>query len=398
MGHGNRHEDEPHDDHNEGADDDAGDDLEAPASRRRLPDPLDRVWVHPTELSALGAEFAGPERHETRSRSRLWVAPALAGAAGAIVTIVVLGVVGAFNNSTDSGGSPAAEVTTARVSTPAETLARIGPSVVAVLAVDGKGSRRGSGVCVRHGSQVLTSTRVVGDAATVEVVTTDGTRHTARVAGRDLVTNLALLDLEGDTEVPAAPLAATPPTTGAPVWIVGAGRAATPWMSHGMAASTDALVASTDGPTTAGLLEIDAASNAGVVGGALVNASGSVTGIVLGHVNGSATTYAVNIDVAVEVAHQLDADGVAQHGALGVSGVDTPTGPMVIDMPRHGAAALAGIRVDDRVESVNGRAVPTVGDLTAVVRSMEPGETVVVDLRRGKSSVETHVRLGATDG
>jgi S1-C subfamily serine protease len=401
MGHGNRHDDEPHDDHHEGDDDEAGDDLESPASRR-LPDPLDRLWVHPTELSALGAAFAGPgpRRNEGRRRSRVWVAPALAGAAGAIVTIVVLGVVGAFNNnSTDSANSPAADATTAHVPTPAETIARLAPSIVAVVAVDGKGARHGSGVCVRHGSQVLTSTRVVGDAATVQVVTSDGTHHAARVAGRDRVTNLALLDLDGDTEMPAAPLAGTMPTTGAPVWIVGSARGATsPWMSHGMASSTDALLTSSEGPTLAGLLEIDGASNASVVGGALVDASGSVAGIVLGRVNGSATVYAVDIGVAVDVAHQLDADGVARHGELGVSGIDTPTGPMIVKMPRHGAAAQAGIRVDDRVESVDGRAVSTVGDLIAVVRSLHPGDTAVVDLRRGKSSVEARVRLGATTG
>jgi S1-C subfamily serine protease len=403
MGHGNRHEDEPLDDHNEGADDDRGDDLESPAaSRRPLPDPLDRVWVHPTELSVLGAGFAGGEAKEPGHRSRLWMTPAIAAAGGALVTVVVLAVVGAFSGSTNSAAnSPAAaDATTARVPTTAETLARLAPSVVAVIAADSKGTRRGSGVCFRHGSEVLTSTRVVGDASSVQVVTSDGNRHTAHVAGRDHVTDLVLLDLDGDTDMPAAPLASVAPTTGAPVWIVGAGRvgATSPWMSHGMASSTDALVASSDGPTTAGLLEIDAPSNNGAVGGALVDASGSVTGIVLGHVNGSATTYAVPIAVALDIAHQLDADGVARHGSLGVSGVDTPTGPMIVDMPKKGAAARAGMRVDDHFESVNGRPVATVGDVTAIVRSLKPGDDVVVDLRRGKKAVEARVKLGAIDG
>src|SRR5262249_38062908 len=105
-----------------------------------------------------------------------------------------------------------------------------------------------------------------------------------------------------------------------------------------------------------------------------------------------------DIGVAVDVAHQIDANGVARHGELGVSGVDTPTGPMIVNMPKHGEAARAGIRVDDRVESINGTAVPTVGDLIAVVRSLHPGDTVVLDLRRGKSSFEARVRLGATKG
>src|SRR5262249_7759434 len=171
----------------------------------------------------------------------------------------------------------------------------------------------------------------------------------AHVAGRDRVTDLVLLQLDGDSDVPAAPLAQTTPSTGAPLWIMGSGRpgAGTPWMREGIASSTDALVANDEGPTMAGLLEVDASINTAVVGGALVDASGSVTGIVLGDVKGSTKTYAVTIPVALDVAHQLDTDGVARHGALGVSGVDTPTGPMIVDMPHDGAAAAAGQRVDD---------------------------------------------------
>jgi len=402
MGHGN-HEDEPLDEHHEGADDDPGDEAAPTASSRPLPDPLDRVWVHPTELSVLGSGFAGPDAETVGGRrSRLWMVPALAGAAGALVTIVILTMVGAFDGSSSpAGNSPAAaDATTARVPTAAETLARLGPSVVAVLATDTQGTRRGSGVCFRHGSEVLTSARVVGNASTVRVVTSDGTEQTARVTGRDRITDLVLLEFEGDTDVPAAPIADAGPTAGAPVWIVGAGRpgAKSPWMSHGLASSTDAVVASKDGPMTAGLLEIDAASNTAVVGGALVDASGSVSGIVLGHVDGSATTYAVTIGVALEVAHQLDAEGIARHGALGVAGVDTPTGPMIVDMPHDGAAAKAGMRVDDRVESVNGQRVADIGELTAIIRSMQPGAAVVVDLRRGNKDVEAHLRLGATAG
>jgi putative serine protease PepD len=405
MGQGNRHEDEPVDDPHDRPEDDLGDELDPPSSARRpLPDPLDRVWLHPTELSVLGSEFGAPAAGPKRSghRPHLWIVPVIAGAAGALLTVVVLAIAGSFDSSSSPAGTgpQAADATTARVPTPAETLAKLSPSVVAVVAVDANGTRRGSGVCFRHGSEVLTSMRVVGDAATVRVITSDGTQGIARVAGRDRVTDLVLLDLQDDADVPAAPLAVARPTTGAPVWILGAARSggSSPWMSHGMASSSDALVASDSGPTTAGLLEIDAPSNTAVVGGALVDASGSVTGIVLGHVNGSATTYAVTIGVAVDVAHQLDADGVAEHGAMDVRGVDTPTGPMIVQMPSTGPAAKAGVRVDDRVEAVNGRAVASVGELTAVVRSLEPGDPVVVELLRGKKPVEAHFRLSSTTG
>ena len=135
-----------------------------------------------------------------------------------------------------------------------------------------------------------------------------------------------------------------------------------------------------------------------MVGGALVDASGSVAGIVLGHVNGSATTYAVSIDVAVAVARQLDATGVVQHGTLGVRGADTPLGPMIVQMTKEAPAARAGAHVSDLVASINGRAVESIRDVTALVRGLAPGLTVVMELRRGAQALEVRVRLGATTG
>ena len=234
----------------------------------------------------------------------------------------------------------------------------------------------------------------------MQVVTSDGLTHTASVAGRDPVTDLVLLDLQDDADVPAAQLADHTPVTGAPVWFLGAPTPGTksPWMSSGMASSDDALVASAPGPTTSGLLETTAASSSGVVGGALVDASGSVAGIVLGHVDGSKATYAVSIDVAIDVAQQLDAHGVAEHGSLGVAGVDTEvrTDDRQHAVQRRGGAGR--LHVSDLVESVDGRPVRSIGDVTALVQALDPGRTVVIDLRRGKQAIEVRVPLGATSG
>jgi S1-C subfamily serine protease len=416
MGPGNSHEDEPLDEQpegsvpgsHEGSDDepDDGADIGRSGTRGPLPDPLDRVWLHPTELSSLGPAFApsGTEPpRESRRRGRSWLVPLLAGAAGALLTVAVLAVAGAFDRSSPADGSAvlAGDVATT-VGTPSvsETLARLSPSVVAVFARDSRGSRRGSGVCVRHGTQLLTSARVVGDAGTVRVVTADGHNHTATVVGRDRVTDLVLLDLQDDANLPAAQLADDPPAPGAPVWLLGAGApgAKSPWMSSGMTSSNDALVVSDLGPTTSGLLETDAASNTAVVGGGLVNASGSVAGIVLGHVNGSSTTYAVPIDTAVNIAHQLDATGVARHGWLGIGGTDTMYGPMIASMKTDAPAATAGLRVNDLLQTVDGRTVESIGDVTALVQGLDPGRTVAIGVRRGDETLEMQVKLGAKAG
>jgi S1-C subfamily serine protease len=412
MGPGNRHDEEPLDDHSEGSHDEFGDESDDDHSARRgpLPDPLDRVWLHPTELSRLGGAFAPEDPAHpggagsgttTRRRTVPWLAPLLAGAAGALLTVTALAVTGSFDRSTESTSAlPPLDATGGKPPSAADTLTRLGPSVVTILATDAQGKRRGSGVCVKHGAQLLTSMRVVGRATTVEVTTADGRKHTATVIGRDRVTSLVLLDISDDANLPAAQLADTAPATGSSVWLLGAPTpgAKSPWMSSGMTSSTDALAVSDLGPTTSGLLETDAASNTNAVGGALVNTAGSVAGIVLGHVNGSATTYAVSIDVAVGVARELDANGVATHGTLGISGVDTQFGPMIATMATGAPAARAGAHVKDLIQAIDGRSVETIGDVTALVHGQTPGRTVIVKLLRGNETLEMKVRLGATAG
>ncbi len=108
----------------------------------------------------LAPSVPGPPGGSTRHRSLPWLAPLLAGAAGALLTVTVLALTGSFDRSSDSHGIAAVDdSTTIPAATIADTLTRLSPSVVAVFARDAQGSRRGSGVCVRHGSQLLTSTR-----------------------------------------------------------------------------------------------------------------------------------------------------------------------------------------------------------------------------------------------
>jgi len=391
MGPGDRHDDEPLDEgHDEGHEDEH-------APRGAPPDPLDRVWLHPTELP-LTATPSAPSARAARARSGpgRWLVPILAGAAGALVTVAILALTGVFNDSR-TADPVAAQNPGPAVTTDASTAtARLGASVVAVAARDANGWREGSGVCVRHGGEVLTSARVVGDATSVDVVTADGARHRATVKGRDPVTDLALLSLQ-DTDLPAAELADHAPGTGASVWVLGAAPpgSKSSWVSSGMIASTDSLVVTPDGPNVGGLLETDAASGAGSAGGALVDDSGNLTGIVLSAVPPGTTTYAVPITTAVAVAEELHDSGVAKHGSLQIEASDTAYGPVVKTMLAGGSAAHAGMHAGDIVQTFDGRVVESAADLHALVSAVDPGQTIVVDVLRGSTTTRLRVTLGA---
>jgi S1-C subfamily serine protease len=385
MGHG-EHDDEPLD---EGHDDDA--------SRGAPPDPMDRIWLHPTELPALtsGLVGASPPPTQAARKSRLWALPVVGGAAGALVTVAALAMVGAFDRDTSPENRASlfpVRGSEAHAIAP-DNAARTELSLVAVAARDKKGTRRGSGVCVRHSGGVLTSARLVGDAATVDVLTKGGDKYTARVVGRDRTTDLVLLAID-EPSVPAAHLAEEMPAAGAAVWVLGAARSgAHSWVSSGTLSTTDALVAVDDGPTTTGLLETDATTGSTGAGGALIDDNGSVVGIVLARIGASGTTYAVPIEEAVAIAEELDEHGTVAHGSTEFDGVDGPQGPTVMSVVPGGAAARAGVQPGDVVISIDGRPVESIRDVTAIVRSDTPGNTLTFELRRGKTSLRAAIEL-----
>jgi putative serine protease PepD len=397
TGFGGAADDGDDDDRAEGprGDDDLG------RQRGGLPHPLDRLWMHPSELAA----FAAPT---PRARTRpMWTATLVAGAAGAILTLGVLGAVGALDRPAEHIGTGPVVPTSAPMPTDEALALAAAHSVVAVSVHDERGTRRGSGVCVRRSGEILTSDRLVGNAKKIDVTTSDGQERSARVIGRDATTDLVLLRVVSDgSKVNAmtasfgteARIAATAPKTGDSVFVVGAPSPgdSEPWLSNGLVASTDSLVAVDRGPTTSGLLETAAASSTASSGGALVDRDGKVTGIVLAPISGSRMTYAVPIAIALTVANDLRAHGYTKHGALGIDGINAPDGPTVTSMDTEGPADVAGVRVGDVVESVDRRDVYTMSQLMALVRHDRPGQIVELALRRGSTKLKMLATLAST--
>jgi len=369
-----------------------------------LPHPLDRLWLHPSELSPLAAASA------TKAKP-LWTTTLVAGAAGAILTLGVLGAVGALGGSSDHAAGPSVVPTSTPIATARAVAVAVADSVVAVSARDQFGARRGSGVYIRRSGEILTSDRLIGAAKKIDVTTADGVVHAARVEGRDSTTDLVLLDVDstkpatrptGPSGADNAKALAEPAQfstralrAGDTVWVVGApspGDSA-PWMSSGLVASTDSLVAISSGPTTSGLLETAAAASSGATGGALVDNSGAVTGIVLSPVGDDRMTYAVPIRTALSIANDLRAHGYVTHGALGINGINASSGPTVSGIVAGGPAARAGVHVGDVIDSVDNHEVYSMDDVMAFVRHDRPGQPVELTLERGTRSMKVRVTL-----
>jgi putative serine protease PepD len=363
------------------------------------PHPLDRVWRHPSELPAVdvapvASRRAGVGRNGHRLPMPVWLA--LAAGAGALVTLGVLAAFGAFDDrEAEAPTSRRLERVRVEDAAVAKLASDIAPSIVTVAVVGPAGAKRGSGVCVRHSGDILTSERLVRDATRLAVVTHEGEVRDVEVRGRDPDTDLALLSVGAGLE--AAPVAADLLEPGDTVLAVGAngGNGKPPWIGNGIVASVDTSVAQLGGPAMDGLIATDAHSGLGGVGGALLDRQGAVAGIVLAPIDGDGSTYAVPIRFAAHVAEQLRDRGRAAHGWLGVQGVDTNGLPTVTALTENGPAANAGMQAGDVIVAVGDKVVMTMGEVTAAIRWYAPRTMVVVKVRRGEDIVNLDVTVGS---
>jgi S1-C subfamily serine protease len=352
---------------------------------RPPPHPLDRPWIHPSELGGPRRRGRG-DAERARPPGRSWrhdaVLALTAGAVGALATVVALALAGAFDTET---ARPLRD-TSLPVSTDAAAVAsRIAPGVAAVAATAASGAeRRGSGIVVGP-HELLTTTPVVAgvDAGgTIRVSWTPGRQHVARVRASDPVTGLSLLAVDGMRMQPAR-LGATD-TVRAGDWVVAVGRTATngPWVTSGVVTATGGWTQDADGIAHPGLIATSTEVVDDARGGALVDARGHIVGIL--SMTGSPRAAAMPADVAGDVASQLTEHGRATHGALGIAARDEVAGPTVQSVTAGSAADHAGIRTGDRILAVDTTPTQDTATLVDELRRRRAGARTEITVQRGK--------------
>jgi putative serine protease PepD len=403
-----------------------------------------------------------------RNRPALLVA---ALAIGALVGGVAGGGIVLAMHDDNSGSSTQAITTPANITvnnpedatTITAVAAKAAASVVTISAKSSDAGGTGSGVVLTDDGYVLTNTHVVtldgatGDAA-ITVQTNDGRLFTAKVIGTDPVSDLAVIKIDGATNLQPATFAnssklnvgdtaiaigaplglsgtvtngivsainrsitiassAAPSETQAPedstppedspfdFWIPGQGDAATP---PATSASTISLA----------VIQTDAAINPGNSGGALLNSDGEVIGInvAIASAGGSSAAsqsgsigvgFAIPANLADRVSKEIIKNGNATHGLLGASIVDVtedPTqtdsatvGASVKEVVSGGAADKAGLKVGDIITGIDGLPVTGKTDLTAQVRALAGGADATLTYVRNGDSATTDVTLGTLE-
>ena len=158
-------------------------------------------------------------------------------------------------------------------------------------------------------------------------------------------------------------------------------------------------------------IQTDVAINPGNSGGPLFNLDGEVVGInsqIYTRSGGfMGLSFAIPIDVAMDVVDQLKAHGKVSRGWLGVViqevnkdlaesfGLDKPAGALVAQVLEGGPAAKGGLQVGDVILSLNGRQIVMSADLPHLVGGLKPGDKVRLEVIREGSRKHLDVAVGA---
>jgi serine protease Do len=265
---------------------------------------------------------------------------------------------------------------------------------------------QGSGFIVNSDGVILTNAHVVRDAKVVTVRLTDRREFIAKVIGTDAKTDVAVLKI--DTE--NLPCVATGNTRDLRVgeWVLAIGS------PFGFDNSVTAGVVSAKGrslpdDTYVPFIQTDVAVNPGNSGGPLFNARGEVVGInsqIYSHTGGyQGLSFAIPIELAINVKDQILATGKASHARLGVSIQDVnqtfadsfklakPEGALVSAVEDGGPADRAGLKAGDVILQANRQTIISSNDLPALIGNSAPGEKVVLEIWRQGKQVEFTAKL-----
>jgi S1-C subfamily serine protease len=181
---------------------------------------------------------------------------------------------------------------------------RILPSLVTVIAAGGGQEALGAGVVVNADGAVLTALHVVAGAAAggIQVRFADGTQSGARVTGRQVDNDIAVLGVDRLPGVVVPAVLGGGAQVGDAVFPVGNPLGLQGTLTAGVVSALDRSVRAEGGRTLKGLIQFDAAVNPGNSGGPLLDRDGKVIGVVTGLANPTRQPYFVGIGFAVTIA------------------------------------------------------------------------------------------------
>lgn len=265
----------------------------------------------------------------------------------------------------------------------------------------------GSGFIVSPKGTILTNAHVVDGATEVMVKLTDKREFKAKVLGKDKDSDVAVLKIDADN-LPTVKIGSSA-NTKVGEWVLAIGS------PFGFENSASAGIVSAksrslpDGSYVP-FIQTDVAVNPGNSGGPLFNMAGEVIGInsqIYSRSGGyQGLSFAIPIEVAMNVEQQIVAHGKVQRGRLGINiqeinqsladsfGLKKPAGALVSSVEKGGPAARAGLEAGDIIQSINGKEINAANELPGIVATISPGQTAKLQIWRNGKAQTIDVQVG----
>lgn len=273
-------------------------------------------------------------------------------------------------------------------------------------------SGAGSGVIISSDGYILTCAHVVDGASNITVTINDKD-YTATLVGEDTTSDIAVIKIDADGLTPATVGNSDSLKVGQNVMAVGnplgeLGGTVTGGMISALNRSV--TIQGSSSVNTMSLIQMDASVSPGNSGGGLFNMNGELVGIVNAKSSSSDAEglgFAIPINDAIKVAQELLENGyVTGRPYLGITYLavtDAQTaqqlgvnayGVYIVDVTKGGPADQAGLKVGDRIVSVDGSEIAAKDDLGTLMQKHAAGDTLAITVARDGQMQTVNVTLG----
>jgi len=262
----------------------------------------------------------------------------------------------------------------------------------------------GSGFIIDKEGYIVTNNHVIDNADKIVVILNDEKEFEARIVGRDKNTDLSLIKIESNHNLPVLRFGDSDALK-VGQWVVAIGN------PFGLEQTVTAGIVSAKGRVIGSgpyddFIQTDASINPGNSGGPLLNMKGEVVGINTAIVaGGQGIGFAIPVNLAKNIIAQLKSTGEVTRGWLGVGiqdiseevaeyyGIKEKKGVLVTEVFPGDPADLAGVKPKDIILSVNGKAVDSARKLTSMIADIRVGDTIQVKVNRNAKTRTIDVKI-----